>query len=229
MKLRLTATIAAALAAALLCAAVAAAALIGIYRNPMQTKAQREQVVKVHGERCGRAALGRALRVVVGKHTRECAFRTPVLGHNLEIAATERLLGSTAAAAQHRAFLAVNLRGSGADTGYQLLVYPFQRKVQLRSVLGRGQVRYLAIEKNVSTVAGIDKANKLRLRALDLGDGTCQLLAFVGGRLVAEASDEAAAESKGRFSGFSTGAAAKAKGIAASVDDVVLRVPSPFG
>ena len=168
MKLRLTAPIAGVLAAVLLFAAVAGAALVGIYRNPMQTKSQREQAVKVHGERCGRDALGQALRIVIGKRTRECAYRTPVIGRDLEIAATERLLSKTPASLQHSAFLAVNLRGEGTGPGYQLAVYPFQRKVQLRKVLADGQVEYLDIERNVSTVAGIDKANKLRLRAFDL-------------------------------------------------------------
>jgi hypothetical protein len=229
MGRRLTAISLATLIVALALAGAAGAALVGIYRDGMQTKAQREQMVKVHGERCGRGALGQALRVVIGKRTRECAFRTPVIGRNLEIAATERLLGSTPAPAQHRAFLAVSLRGEGGVAGYQLAVYPAQRKVQLRKILADGRVKYLDIVREVSTVKGVEGANELRLRAFDLGGGSCQVLAFVGGKLVAEANDEAAAELKGRLSGFSVGAASGARGIAASVDDVVVRVPSPFG
>ena len=34
-------------------------------------------------------------RIVVGKRTRDCSYRTPVLGRDLEIAATERLLSGT--------------------------------------------------------------------------------------------------------------------------------------
>lgn len=233
MGRRLTAISLATLIVALALAGAAGAALVGIYRDGMQTKAQREQMVKVHGERCGRGALGQALRVVIGKRTRECAFRTPVIGRDLEIAATERLLGSTPAPAQHRAFLAVSLRGEGGVAGYQLAVYPAQRKVQLRKILADGRVKYLDIVREVSTVKGVEGANELRLRAFDLGGGTegggCKVLAFVGGKLVAEATDEAAAELKGRLSGFSVGAASGARGIAASVDDVVVRVPGPFG
>lgn len=234
MKLRLTAPIAAVLIAALLFAAVAgAAALVGIYSNPMQTKSQREQAVKVNGESCARGALGQALRIAIGKRTRECAFRTPVIGRDLEIAATERLLSATPAPLQHTAFLAVSLRGEGTVPGYQLAVYPFQRKVQLRKVLPDGQVKYLAIERNVSAVAGIDKPNQLRLRAFDATGGpeggSCHILAYVGGKLVAEATDEAAAELKGRTSGFSVGAATSANGVVASLNNLVIRVPSPFG
>lgn len=232
MGRRLTAISLAALMAALTLAAVAGAALVGIYRNPMQTKPQREQTVKVYGERCGRDALGQALRIVIGKRTRECAYRTPVIGRDLEIAATERLLGETPAPLQRSAFLAVSLRGDGTNPGYQLAVYPFQRKVQLRKVLADGQVKYLDIERNVSAVAGIGKANELRLRAFNLTAGpegaSCRILAFVGGKLVADVTDEAAAEPQGRISGFSVGAATSAKGVVASVDDVVVRVPSPF-
>ncbi len=81
-------------------------------------------------------------------------------------------------------------------------------------------------------IGGSDKANQLRLRAFNItaGDekGTCQLLAFVGGKLIAEVTDEATGELSGRASGFSVGSAKVAKGAQASVDDVVVRVPSPF-
>jgi hypothetical protein len=233
MATRLTAAFAAALAAALLVAAVAGAALVGIYRNPMQTKSQREQAVKVNGQSCARGAVGQALRIAIGKRTGECAYRTPVIGRNLEISATERLLSETPAPLQHTAFLALSLRGEGTAPGYQLAVYPFQRKVQIRKVLPSGQVRYLAIERNVSAVAGIDKPNQLRLQAFDVGGGpeggSCHILAFVGGKLIAETADEAAAELKGRLSGFSVGAATGANGVVASVNNLVVRVPSPFG
>lgn len=215
----------------LLAATVSSAALIGIYRNGMATTAQRSQAVKLSGARCSRGGLGQALRVVVGKRTKECAYRTPVIGRDLEIAATERLLGATPKPLQHGAFLAVNLR-SGGGGRYQLAVYPLQTKVQLRKFLPEGGVEYLDIEKNVAGVKGLDMANELRLRAFNLTEGEekgdCRLLAFVGGKLVAEAVDEGAGELTGRASGFSVGSAKNAKGLQASFDDIVVRVPSPF-
>jgi len=224
-------TFAAALAFALCLVASASAALIGIYRNPLESKGQLGQIAKLSGERCGRSSGGHALKIVVGKQTRECAYRTPVSGRDLEIATTVRLLGVTPMPVQRAAFLAVDLR-SGEGSRYQLAVYPLQRKVQLRKIFTDGTVRYLDIEKGVAAIAGADKANQLRLRAFNVteGDekGNCRLLGFVGGELVSEATDEGAGELKGRASGFSIGSPKVAKGAQATFDDVVVRVPSPF-
>jgi hypothetical protein len=231
VKSRIAATLLVAGTALLLLSASAGGALIGIYRNPMETTGQRSQAIKLSGARCSRGGLGKALRVVIGKRTKECAYRTPVIGRDLEIAATERLLSATPKPLQHGAFLAVNLR-SGGGGRYQLAVYPLQKKVQLRKTLPDGSIKYLDIERNVAGVKGLDMANALRLRAFNLTEGEekgeCRLLAFVGGKLVAEATDEGAAELSGRASGFSVGSTKKAKGAQASFDDVVVRVPSPF-
>lgn len=218
-------------AAALLLTTSASAALVGVYRNGMGTTAQRAQMIKLSGSHCARGGLGKALRVVVGKATKECAYRTPVIGRDLEIAATERLLSATPKPLQHGVFLALNLRSGGGER-YQLAVYPLQRKVQLRKVLPEGGIEYLDIEKNVAQVKGLDAANELRLRAFNVteGDekGSCRLLGFVGGKPIVEATDKAAGELSGRASGFSVGSAKNAKGAEASFDDVVVRVPSPF-
>jgi len=231
VKLRTTAALTLAAAAMLVLASSSAATLIGIYRDGMATTSQRAQMVKLSGSRCARDGLGKALRVVVGKVTKECAYRTPVIGRDLEIAATERLLGATPKPLQHGAFLALNLR-SGGGGRYQLAVYPLQGKVQLRKALPEGGITYLDIEKNVAQVKGLDQANELRLRAFNLTEGeekgACRLLGFVGGKLVAEATDAAAGELSGRASGFSVGSAKSAKGAQASFDNVVVRVPSPF-
>jgi len=232
MKLRLIAASLAVLTTGLLFAAGAGAALIGIYRNSMETDAQRGQVVKLAGERCGRAGAGGALQIVVGKATKECAYRTPVIGRDLEIAAVARLLSPTPKAVRRNAFLAVNLRAGGAGARYQLAIYPFQRKAQLRKTLSDGRVKYLHIEKKLNTIEGIDAANELRLSAFNVtkgpDKGSCRILAFVGGKLIADVTDEAAGELEGRASGFSLGAPGNAKGANASFDNVVIRVPSPF-
>ncbi len=54
MKPRLSGAILAALATALLAAASSGAAMIGIYRNGMETTAQRAQLVKLSGGSCAR-------------------------------------------------------------------------------------------------------------------------------------------------------------------------------
>jgi hypothetical protein len=81
-------------------------------------------------------------------------------------------------------------------------------------------------------VRGLDEANQLRLQAFNVASGpekgSCHLLAYVGGKLVADVTDPGAGELEGRASGFSVGANGNAKGAAASFDDVVVRVPTPF-
>jgi hypothetical protein len=229
MRVRIAAVSCAAIAV-LACAASAGAALIGVYRNGMESEAQRAQIVKLSGERCGRGGSDHAVRIVIGKSTRECAYRTPVVGRDLEIAAVGRLLSNTPPAIQHSAYLALNLRTGGAAAGYQLAVFPLQGKAQLRKVFSGGQVKYLHIEKGVRT-KGLNKANELRLRAFNTTSGpekgSCHILAYVGAQLVADVTDSAAGELEGRASGFSLGALGNAKGAIGSFDDVVVRVPNP--
>ncbi|HEX6228796.1 MAG TPA: hypothetical protein VFZ41_04950 [Solirubrobacterales bacterium] len=231
--IRAKTALAAALAAVLVIAATATAATIGIYRNSMQSQGLRGQVVKLVGERCGRGGSGKALRVVVGKRTRECAYRTPVIGRDLEVQAVARLLSGTPKQLRHGAYLAVNLRAGRAGAHYQLAVYPLQRKAQLRKTLSNGRVKYLHVEKNVRSVKGVNRANELRLRAFNVTrgpeKGSCRIAAFVGRRRVANVVDTAAGDLEGRASGFGIGrTAGGAKGLVASFDDVVVRVPNPF-
>jgi hypothetical protein len=231
VRLLRTAVLASLLAGVLVFASAAGASLIGIYRNSMESKSQLAQVVKLAGKRCGRSDSGGAFLIVVGKETKECSYRTPVLGRDLEIAATETLLSKTPKPVLRSAYLAVNLR-AGGGARYQLVVFPLQDKAQIRKVLADGTIEYLDIEKEVAGVGGADKANQLRLRAFNVtageGKGNCQLSAFIGGKLIAEVTDEGAGDLSGRASGFSVGSAKSAKGAQASVDDVVVRVPSPF-
>jgi hypothetical protein len=230
MNKRLISVLLAALAAGLLVCSVAGAAMIGIYRNGMESTAQRAQVLKLGGRSCVRGGSDNALRITVGKRTDACAYRTPVIGRDLEIAATERLLSGTPKAMQRKAYLAVELRAGGGGK-YRLLVYPLQRKVQLIKETAGGP-EFLAIEKSVSTVMGVNKANTLRLRAINTRSGPergqAKLFGYVGRDLVVEATDEGAGELSGRFSAVSVGAPNNAVGVVASVDDVVVRVPSPF-
>jgi hypothetical protein len=211
------------LAAALALVASAQAAVIGLYRNNMESTGLRAQIVKFSGERCARG--------VVGKRTKECAYRTPVIGRDLEVAATARLLQGTPKPVQRKAFLAVNLRAGGAGARYQLAVFPLQRKAQLRRYTSDGTVKYLQVAKGIRT-KGLNRANEIRLRAFNVTSGPekggAHILAAVGGQLVADVTDPAAGELQGRTSGFSLGAIGNAKGAMASFDDVIVRVPSPF-
>ncbi len=232
MAARLATALAVASAAVALLASSAGAALIGLYRNDMEADAKRGQIGKLSGERCGRGGSEHAFRITIGKATSECAYRTPVVGRDLEISATERLFSVTPKAVKRKAFLALNLRTGEQGAGYQLAVFPLQRKAQVRKIFSDGRIEYLHIERGLTSVKGTDEPNELRLRAFNVTSGPdkgkCQVIAFVGGRQVADVIDPAAGELEGRGSGFSIGAVGNAKGLMGSVDDVVVRVPSPF-
>jgi hypothetical protein len=90
----------------------------------------------------------------------------------------------------------------------------------------------LGIAKEVKTLMGVNKANSLRLQAINVTSGPergqAKLLAYVGGTVVTEATDESPGELTGRASSVTVGAVKGANGVIASVDDVVVRVPSPF-
>lgn len=230
MKGRFPAVLLAVLAAGLLTSAVAGAAMIGIYRNSMETLGQRSELVKLSGANCARAGVNGAMRITLGKKTAACSFRTPVLGRDLEIAATERLLSGTPENLQRKAFLGLELR-AGGGAKYQLLVFPRQKKAQLIKVAA-GTTKYLAIAKNEKAVMGINAANKLRLRAVNVTSGPekgqARLFAYIGSKLVGEAVDDGAGDLSGRASSVTVGTIKNGNGVVASVDDVVVRVPSPF-
>jgi hypothetical protein len=227
------AAVCACLLGALALAGSAGAAVIGLYRNNMESTGLQAQIVNfsASGARCKRGGSGHAFRIYVGKETKECAYRTPVIGRDLEVAAIGRLLQGTPKPVQRKAFLALNLRAGGAGARYQLAVFPLQRKAQLRRYTSEGQVKYVRVAQGVPA-KGINRATELRLRAFNVTSGPekgkCQVLAWVGGKLVAEFTDPAAGELQGRTGGFSLGAVGNAKGALGSFDDVVVRVPSPY-
>ena len=230
MKTRLTAISLATGVLALALVGFAGAEMVGIYRNGMETTAQRSQLIQLAGASCSRSGGSGALRIAIGKRTGACSYRTPVLGRDLEIAATERLLSGTPTPLQRKAYLGLELR-AGGGAKYQLLAFPLQRKLQLIKVTGAGS-DYLAIEKDVKDLMGVNKANALRLRAINVRSGPergqAKLFAYVGATLVAEAIDAGAAELSGDAAAVTIGATKNANGVIGSVDDVVVRVPSPF-
>ncbi|HVO54264.1 MAG TPA: hypothetical protein VMT37_07620 [Solirubrobacterales bacterium] len=210
--------------------ALAQAQMIGIYRNDLSSLAQRSQLVKLAGRSCARTGAKGVVRVTVGKKTEACAYRTPVVGRDLEIVATERLLSGTPAALQRKAYLGLELR-AGGGAKYQLLAFPLQQKLQLVKVTPE-RTKYLAIVKGEPAVKGVNKANALRLRAVNVTSGPEQgdakLEAFLGSKKVAEATDESAGDLQGRASAIVVGAPGNANGLIASLDDIVIRLPSPF-
>ncbi|MBK5218741.1 MAG: hypothetical protein JJE35_02990 [Thermoleophilia bacterium] len=205
--------------------------MVGIYRNSLDSITQRSQMIKVAGRTCSRGGTEDALRLAVGKRTESCSLRTPVLGTDMEIAATMRLLSGTPTALQKKAFLGVELR-AGGGAKYQLLVYPLQRKAQLVKVTADGP-EYFQIAKNLPAVMGVNKANALRLRALKIraegpDRGKVALTGFLGQERIVEGIDALPGEVAGEASTVIAGAPKNGDGVIASIDDVVVRVPSPF-
>jgi hypothetical protein len=231
MSKRITSVLALAAVATVAFAATAAAALITLDRNPMETAAQRAAVVKLSGSRCQAGGSNTAFRITIGKGTSECAYRTPVIGRDLQISATMRLLSKTPANVRTKAYLALSLR-SGGGGHYQLAVFPLQRKAQLIKVFPDGSEKILRVAKNLKSVKGVDMANAMRLRAFNVTTGpekgSCKVIGFVGNDEVGEYTDHAAGELEGRASGFAVGSVKNGKGTVGSADDVIVRAPSPF-
>lgn len=216
-----------AVVASLAVVGVATAAMVGIYRNGMDTTAQRAQMIKLAGKECARGGSEEALRITLGKATPECSYRTPVVGRNLEIGATERLLSATPKKSQQGAYLGLVAR-AGAGARYAMLVFPLQRKVQLVKIDADG-AEYLAVDRNEKLVKGVNQANALRLQVVESAEkGKVQLTGYLGSAKVVEALDEMGGELTGQFSGVLIGAVKNSNGVVGSVDDVVIRVPVLF-
>jgi hypothetical protein len=250
MKTRLAALPIVALVALVVCAG-AGAAMVAIYRNALDTTAQRAELLKLTGRSCARGGSEATLKVTVGKATEECVYRTPVQGRNLEIAATERLLTGTPAAVAKKAFLGLALR-AGGGAKYELRVFPGQKKTQLVKMTKEGGIEYLAIKKKVAAVKGLNEANVLRLK-VEGAKGKVAVTGYLGAEVVGEALDEggpaksaaapeatetpeategpegaAATEIVGESSGVSVGAPTNGSGAIATFDAIVVRTPVRF-
>ncbi|MBS1679510.1 MAG: hypothetical protein JST08_19215 [Actinobacteria bacterium] len=229
MKSKLILATVLASALGLVAVASASGAFVAIYRNALETTAQRSEVLKLSGGSCTRGGAQTALKITVGKLTEECAYRTPVLGSDLEIAATGRIVSGTPPAVTKKAFLGMQLR-VGAGNKLELRVFPSQQKVQLVKITEAG-IRYLKIEKNVKAVQPPEKANVLRLRVVSAAKeeaGTCKIAGFLSGEQVIEASDEACGEMTGEMTGLSAGAPNNGSGLIASFEAIVVRAPVRF-
>jgi hypothetical protein len=219
------------LAAALGLVAVASAsgAFVAIYRNALETTAQRSEILKLAGKSCARGGSQTSLKITVGKLTEECAYRTPVIGSDLEIAATGRIVSGTPPTVAKKAFLGLQMRVGGGNK-LELRVFPTQKKVQLVKVTEEG-IHFLAIKKNVKAVQPAEKANVLRLRVISGAKeeaGTCKISGYLGGEAVIEASDETCAEMDGEMTALSAGAPNNGSGLIASFEAVVVRTPVRF-
>jgi hypothetical protein len=212
----------------LVLAGVASAAFVAIYRNALETTAQRSEIRKLAGKECTRGGGKTTLTVTVGKLTEECAYSTPVVGSDLEIAATGSINPATPPKVAKKAFLALQLRAGGGGK-LELRVFPGQQKAQIARATESG-IKYLAIKKNIVSLKEA-KAVVLRLRVVESSGeaaGTCKIGGYLAGELVVEAEDPTCGELKGEGTALAAGATNNGSGVIAGFAAIVVRTPVRF-
>jgi hypothetical protein len=228
MKAKLAIATVSMLVVGLLVTGAASGAFVAIYRNALETTAQRGEVLKLSGKACSRGGGKTTLNITVGKLTEECAYKTPVVGQDLEIAATGSINPVTPPAVAKKAFLALQLRaGSGAKL--ELRVFPGQKKAQIARITEEG-IKFLAVKKNIVSLQAA-KAVVLRMRAISgAGElaGTCKIGGYLAGELVVEAEDPACGELKGETTALGAGATNNGVGVVAGFAAIVVRTPVRF-
>jgi hypothetical protein len=214
--------------AGLVLAGVASAAFVAIYRNALETTTQRSEIRKLAGKECTRGGGKTTLSITVGKLTEECAYSTPVVGSDLEIAATGQVNAATPPKVAKKAFLALQLRAGGGGK-LELRVFPGQQKAQIVRVTEEG-IDYLAIKKNVVSLKEA-KAVVLRLRVVESSGeaaGSCKIGGYLAGELVVEAEDPTCGELKGEGTALAAGATNNGVGVVAGFAAIVVRTPVRF-
>ncbi|HTT93207.1 MAG TPA: hypothetical protein VMF55_00925 [Solirubrobacterales bacterium] len=228
MKAKLVIATTALLVVGLLVAAAASGAFVAIYRNALETTAQRSEVLKLSGKSCTRGGGRTTLNITVGKLTEECAYKTPVVGSDLEIAVTGTISSATPPAVAKKAFLGLQLRAGGGSK-LELRVFPGQKKAQLARITQEG-IKFLAVKKDIASLKE-GKAVVLRLRAISgAGEaaGTCKVGGYLAGELVVEAEDPTCGELKGETTALSAGAPNNGVGVVAGFAAIVVRTPVRF-
>lgn len=213
----------------LFAAGAASGAFVAIYRNAMETTTQRAEIRKLSGKSCTRGGGKTSLNITVGKLTEECAYKTPVVGTDLEIAVTGRIMAPTTTAVAKKSFLGLVMR-AGAGSKLELRVFPAQKKVQIARITKEG-IKYLAIKKNVVGVQEPEKANVLRLRVISSSGeeaNVCKIGGYIGSELAIETTDPACSELTGEATAVTAGAPNNGSGLTAAFEAIVVRVPVRF-
>jgi hypothetical protein len=228
MKAKLAIATVSLLVAGLVVTGAASGAFVAIYRNALETTAQRSEVLKLSGKACTRGGGSTTLNITVGKLTEECAYKTPVVGQDLEIAATGSINPATPAKVAKKAFLGLQLR-AGGGAKLELRVFPGQKKAQIARITTEG-IDFLAVKKNITSLSST-KPVVLRLRAVS-GAGeaaaSCKIGGYLAGELVVEAEDPACGELKGETTALSAGAPNNGVGVVAGFAAIVVRTPVRF-
>ena len=162
----LRAIVAAVSLGAVLFAANAAASTITIYKNDLDTTDSRAEIHQMAPRaNCERGGSPNAFRFQLGKKARECFYKVPMAGKNLQVTAIARIFKSTPPKVLRRAYAGVSLRQNNDGSRYQLVVWPSTRRYGLRKVQPNGQIINFGSRKAGRKVKGPGKANRLTLRA----------------------------------------------------------------
>ena len=224
-KARLTALALVAAAAA----ALAATAIAGVtvYKNSFSSKGGAKELRHSEGKHCDKGWRQKAKKVVVRakKGPTVCGYRPPVEGdsdapdHYLR--ATEKLGKSTPKSVRDRVYLGIGVR-SARNTGYELWVFPTERKFKLARLTGGGKPGFLAKGRS-KAIKGRGKANHLGLKAVG-----SKVIAKDNGKKLAKAVDHNSGQVDGRKAEVMLGYKKhRSKPVAMTVDDLELQVPNP--
>jgi len=225
----LRAVLAAASLGALAFAANASAGMITIYKNDLDTVDSRAQIHQVPpNANCVRGGSPDAFRFALGAKAKECFYRVPMVGQNLQVSAVARIFQKTPIKVLKRTYAGVSLRQSTDGSRYQLVVWPYTRRFGLRKVQPDGQILNFGSRKAGNKVNGPDKANRLTLRAFNGPKGAAQVIAWVNGHKVATAGDAQGTSLVGRDTTLSIGAKAAARGAIGSFSGIRVAIPDPY-
>ena len=225
----LRAVLAAITLGAMVFSANAAASTITIYKNDLDTTDARAQIHQMAPRaNCERGGSPKAFRFKLGAKAKECFYRVPMVGTNLQVTGIARIFKSTPPKVLKRVYAGVSLRQSNDGSRYQLVVWPHTRRYGLRKVQPNGTVLNFGSRKAGRIVRGPGLANRITLRAFTGGKGNTQLVGFVNGKKVAAARDEQGNSLVGRDTSFSIGAKQSARGAIGSFIDIRVAMPDPF-
>jgi hypothetical protein len=208
------------------CAAAATAlGFVSIYANHFGNKpAYREIKTIGQSDKCERSYNEkREVMIVKVTGSRQCAYRPPVQGvsprpdHRFDVAG--RIVDKTPSGLRNDAYLAMSVRVGGGSR-YELRVFAKERRFQLRRTPDGGG---FPVNAGNNAVVGIGKTNKMSLIAE--GD---RVRAIINGTEVADVTDPAPGEVKGRRLEFALGNTKNSqKQTVASFDRLKVSVPDP--
>jgi len=211
------------------------AASLTIYKNALDSPTKRSNVTQFgSSSKCKRGSSKTAITTRLGSKTRECSYRVPVAGKNIELAATGRLSKSTPKSIRSRTFLGLSLRHGNDGARYQFVVFPSSTRAQIRKVESNGKFKVLASAKlGRKQVKPLGKSNKILFGAYNGTKGkpasNARLFARVNGKFVLSANDSKGNELSGTAATFSIGSDKFARNASGSFAKLIVRIPDPFG